>query len=201
MFKIAIFASGSGTNAENIARHFHDTTAGVRVVLALVNRKEAGVYQRMEKLGIPARHVPDSVWKENPAQVVEMLRQEGINMVVLAGFLRPVAPSIIKAVDGCMLNIHPSLLPKYGGKGMYGHKVHEAVMAAGDTKAGATVHMVTEEIDGGQIVQQGVVDILPGDTIEDVEAKVHEQEYLIFPQAISKIIETKDPAALGQKKN
>lgn len=183
MKNLAIFASGSGTNAENIANLFHQGNR-VRVAVVLCNRRQAGVYERMERLGVPVKYIPSSVWDSDPDQVLEALRPYHIDLVVLAGFMRKVHPAIVKAYEERMVNIHPSLLPAYGGKGMYGHHVHEAVIAAGEKKSGVTVHYVTDKMDEGAIVMQQSVDIAPGETPESLEAKIHEVEYSLYPRAI-----------------
>lgn len=183
MTRIAIFASGSGTNAENIARIFNEGSR-LNVSLVLVNRRNAGVIARMEPLGVPVEYVPNSVWDHDPAQVVRILKENRIDLVVLAGFMHYVAPEIVEAYRGRILNIHPSLLPKFGGKGMYGHYVHEAVIAAGEKESGVTVHYVTEECDGGEILLQRAVEVTPGDTAETLEAKIHPVEYQLYPEAI-----------------
>lgn len=186
-YKIAILASGSGTNAENIARYFAQSDVAV-VDVVLADRREAGVAARMQPLGIPTFYVPGSVWKADPAKIVEFLHRRNIDIVVLAGFLRYVAPEILRAFPGRVVNIHPSLLPKFGGKGMWGHKVHEAVIEAGETKSGPTVHFVSEVMDGGDILMQQEVPVLPDDTPETLETRVHEAEYELYPRAIEKLI-------------
>lgn len=191
MKKLAILASGSGTNAENIARLFHQGNR-IRVGVVLCNRKQAGVYERMQALGVPVVYMPNSSWDSDPDRVVETLRSYDPDLVVLAGFMRAVRPEIIEAFSGRVVNIHPSLLPAYGGKGMYGHHVHEAVIAAGEKKSGVTVHYVTEEIDGGEIVMQQEVDITPEDTPETLEAKIHPVEYDLYPRAIVKALDDLD---------
>lgn len=187
MENIAIFASGSGTNAENIVRTFAGGNR-IRVAVAVTDRKDAGVIGRMEALDIPVLYFPGKVWKEEPQQIVEALKPYDIDLVVLAGFLRKVADPIIEAYPGRMLNIHPSLLPAYSGKGMYGHHVHEAVIAAGEKQSGVTVHKVTSDLDSGEIVMQGILDIEPGETPETLEAKIHDIEYALYPRAIAKTL-------------
>lgn len=187
MKKLAIFASGSGTNAENIARLFHQGNR-IRVSVVLCNRKQAGVYERMQALGVPVVYMPNSSWDSDPERVIETLRPYEPDLLVLAGFMRAVRPEIIDAFGGRMVNIHPSLLPAYGGKGMYGHHVHEAVIAAGEKKSGVTVHYVTGEIDGGEIVMQEEVEITPDDTPSTLEAKIHPVEYDLYPRAIVKAL-------------
>lgn len=183
MKNIAIFASGSGTNAENIANLFHQGNK-IRVAVVLSNKKNAGVHARMEALGVPTVYLPNSVWDNEPETILNTLKPYNIDLIVLAGFMRTIRPSIIDAYNGRMINIHPSLLPAYGGKGMFGHHVHEAVIAAGEKQSGVTVHYVTPEIDGGDILMQQAVDILPSDTAESLEAKIHPVEYSLYPRAI-----------------
>lgn len=183
MKNLAIFASGSGTNAENIARLFHQGNR-VRVAVVLCNRRSAGVYDRMKAFGVPVIYIPSSTWDSAPQTVVDTLAPYNIDLVVLAGFMRTVRPEIINAYRDRIINIHPSLLPAYGGKGMYGHHVHEAVIAAGETKSGVSVHYVTDKIDGGEIIMQQSVEITPEDTPETLEAKIHPVEYSIYPRAI-----------------
>lgn len=187
MKKIAIFASGSGTNAENIARHFADSDKA-RVTLVLTNVRDAGVVGRMRALGIDTYYVPNSEWKGNPVNIADFLQTEGIDLVVLAGFMRKVDDVIVDRFRGRLLNIHPSLLPAYGGKGMYGRHVHEAVIAAGEKESGVTVHQVNEQMDEGEIVAQEKVSIDEGDTASTLEAKIHKVEYSIYPRAIEKVL-------------
>lgn len=188
MTNIAIFASGSGTNAENIARIFNEGSR-IRVALVVTNRRNAGVIARMEGLGVPVEYVPNSVWDNEPEKVVALMRDRGIDLIVLAGFMHFVSPVIVEAYRGRILNIHPSLLPAYGGKGMYGHYVHEAVVAAGEKESGVTVHYVTEEMDKGEIVMQERVEVTADDTPETLEAKIHPVEYSLYPRAIVKAVE------------
>lgn len=188
MTNIAIFASGSGTNAENIAHIFNDGSR-IRVALVVTNRRKAGVISRMEALKVPVEYVPNTVWDDDPGKVVELMRDRNIDLIVLAGFMHFVSPVIVEAFRGRILNIHPSLLPAYGGKGMYGHYVHEAVVAAGEKESGVTVHYVTEEMDKGEIVMQERVEVTPDDTPETLEAKIHPVEYSLYPRAIVKAVE------------
>lgn len=183
MHKIAIFASGNGSNAENIVRRFQDGNA-LRTVIVLSDKANAGVHARMKALGVESVTLPADVWNNRPAEVIDLLERHGVELVALAGFMRKVHPAIVEMYEGRMLNLHPSLLPKYGGKGMYGHHVHEAVIAAGEAQSGATVHYVTDVMDGGEILLQGRVDVSPEDTPASLEAKVHEVEFDIYPRAI-----------------
>lgn len=188
MKNIAIFASGSGTNAENIARIFNEGSR-LRVAVVLTNRRNAGVIERMKPLGVPVLYVPNSVWDNDPAEVVRILREYNTDIVVLAGFMHYVSPEIIAAYQGRIMNIHPSLLPAYGGKGMYGHYVHEAVVAAGEKESGVTVHLVTDEMDKGEIILQERLTLAENETPESLEAKIHPIEYDIYPRAIVRLLE------------
>lgn len=183
MKKIAILASGSGTNAENIVKIFHEGNK-IRVALVIANRAKAGVHQRMANLGVPTTTIQNNVWDNDPQQIVALLKENEIDLVVLAGFMHRVDSVIIEAFKNRIINIHPSLLPAYGGVGMYGHHVHEAVIANGEKQSGVTVHYVTEEIDGGEILMQQVIDLEEGETAESLEAKVHPVEYDLYPRAI-----------------
>ena len=182
MTNIAILASGNGTNAEHIARTFEGSRE-INVTIAVTNRADAGVIGRMNRLGISVEHVPDNVWRENPGEIVGLLRRHKVDLIVLAGFLK----YIIAAFPKRILNIHPSLLPAYGGPGMYGARVHRAVVEAGEKLSGVTVHFVSAEVDGGDIILQKSVELVPGETAESLEAKIHPLEYEIYPEAIARV--------------
>lgn len=188
MVNIAILASGSGTNAENITKIFNQGTR-LHVAIVITNREKAGVIERMQPLGVPVKYVPNDIWDNEPQQIVDILRAYEIELVVLAGFMHFVSPVIVDAYLGRILNIHPSLLPAYGGRGMWGHHVHEAVVAAGEKKSGVTVHYVTEEMDKGEILMQEEVELEEGETPESLEAKIHPIEYRLYPRAIVKAAE------------
>lgn len=189
MRKIAILASGAGTNAENIARHFADSDRA-RVTLVLTNVRDAGVVSRMANLGIDTFYVPNEQWSNDSSRIADFLESRGIAIVVLAGFMRRVAPELVERYRGRMLNIHPSLLPAYGGKGMYGRHVHQAVIAAGETRSGVTVHLLNEELDCGEIIAQESVDVTADDTPETLEAKIHPVEYELYPRAIEAVLDS-----------
>ncbi|HJE39066.1 MAG: phosphoribosylglycinamide formyltransferase [Candidatus Amulumruptor caecigallinarius] len=183
MRNIAVFASGSGTNAENIAKSFQADDAA-RVVVALANKADAGVHERMRNLRIPSLTFDNNVWAEHPEVVMDVLEGYHVDFVALAGFLRQVHPMLVGRYKGRMLNIHPSLLPKFGGRGMYGMRVHRAVIEAAEKESGATVHLVTDVMDDGDIVLQGRVDVSEDETPESLAAKVHEVEMDIYPRAV-----------------
>ncbi len=194
MKKIAILASGSGTNAENIARTFNEGNR-IRVDIVLTNREHAGVIERMNRLNVDTEYIPNRVWDEAPMRIVEMLQWRGIDLIVLAGFMHYVSPVILNAFPGRVINIHPSLLPRHGGKGMWGHHVHEAVLAAGDTESGVTVHYVTEEFDSGEILMQQKVPVFAEDTAATLEARIHKTEYELYPRAVVAALNRLDSAA------
>ncbi len=198
MYNIAILASGSGTNAENIAKTFNQGML-LRVRLVLTDHADAGVIDRMRPLGVETQYVKPSVWRNEPQQVVDILNAHGIDLVVLAGFMRFVSPVIVDAFPKRIINIHPALLPAYGGKGMWGHHVHEAVIAAGEKQSGVTVHYVDDKYDHGEIIMQDTVDITPEDTPQTLEQKIHRVEYSLYPRAIVEALrrldDKEEPAA------
>lgn len=195
MTNIAVFASGTGSNAVNLVKSFNSGNR-IRIDLCLTDRENAPVIEKMKELGVETIYFPRSVWKDDPRVILETLRRHDIRLIALAGFLCFLNEDIVNAYEGRILNIHPSLLPAYGGKGMHGANVHQAVIEAGETKSGATVHIVTKEIDAGPIVAQREVEVLPDDTPESLEAKVHEVEYLIFPEAVLKTVAALTPPAI-----
>ena len=190
MKRVAIFASGSGSNAENIANYFKGSDA-VEISLILANNPEAFVLERAKKLGIESVVVTGKEFRAAD-KVLEILKERNIDFIVLAGFLLLVPAKLIEAYPGKIVNIHPALLPKHGGKGMYGDHVHEAVVAAGDTESGITIHLIDERYDCGTTFFQATCPVLPTDTPHDVAEKVHALEYEHFPRVIEEIIATLD---------
>lgn len=182
--RIAIFASGNGSNAEEIIRHFQESS-DVSISLVLSNNPEAYVLKRAEKYHIPTRVFDRQTFRETE-QVLVWLTEVGITHIVLAGFLWLVPSYILEAYAGRIINIHPSLLPRHGGKGMYGMKVHEAVKAAGDSESGITIHLVDSNYDEGKVVFQITCPVLPSDSPKDIADKVHHLEYQHFPVIIEK---------------
>lgn len=183
---VAIFVSGSGTNCENIIRHFQGHT-DVVVALVLANKPDAQALARAERLGIATEVMPKAQFND-ATLLMPLLRRYGIDFIVLAGFLLMIPDFLIKAFPHRMVNLHPALLPKFGGRGMYGHHVHEAVKAAGESETGFTVHWVSGVCDGGEVIAQRKVALLPTDTADDIAAKEHELEMQHFPQIIDDII-------------
>lgn len=186
MKNIAIFVSGSGTNCENIIRHFSGHQQ-VNIALVLSNRADAYALVRAQRLGVPTAVVSKSEFN-NEKKMNSLLDSYHIDFIVLAGFLLMVPSFLIRRYDHRMLNIHPALLPKHGGKGMYGHHVHEAVKAAGDTETGMTVHWVSDVCDGGEIIAQFSTPLSPDDTPDDIAHKEHLLEMEHFPKVIEKTI-------------
>jgi phosphoribosylglycinamide formyltransferase 1 len=186
MKRIAIFASGSGSNAEQIGRYFTDRT-DVEVSLILTNNPTAGVIQRARKLHIPVVVFDRTLFYESN-RLVELLLNAGVDLVVLAGFMMQVPANLIDAYPNRMLNIHPALLPRFGGKGMYGHYVHEAVVAAGERQSGITIHYVNEAYDEGEIVYQATVELDPTDTPDEVSRKVQVLEHQHYPRIVDEVI-------------
>jgi len=182
MKRIVLFASGSGTNAQRIIEYFKDH-ATIEVVLVLSNKPKAQVLERATRLKVSAFSFNRTAFYDS-SQVLDLLKLNKPELIVLAGFLWLMPESIIKAFSGKIINIHPALLPAYGGKGMYGSHVHEAVVAAGEKESGITIHEVTEEYDKGSILFQAKTALTPEETPESLAAKIHELEYKHFPQVI-----------------
>jgi phosphoribosylglycinamide formyltransferase, formyltetrahydrofolate-dependent len=186
MIHIAIFASGSGSNAENIADYFSDS-ADIRVSLIISNKRDAYVHERAKKLGIPSYTFSKAEFDDGSI-VIDTLRAYHTDFIVLAGFLLRVSPSLLEAFPGRIVNIHPALLPRYGGKGMYGDKVHRAVVDAGEAESGITIHYVNENYDEGNIIFQASCEVQSEDTPDDVARKVHALEHEHFPQVIESVV-------------
>lgn len=186
MKNIAILASGDGSNAEAIAKYFCNSDY-VKVAAVLSNKENAGVHSRMKALEIPTFTFPRNEWN-NPDEILDLLNRLDIDLIVLAGFLCMIQPSIIEAYAGRIINIHPSLLPKYGGPGMWGHHVHEAVIAAQETESGITIHHVTNEVDGGEIIFQASCNVIKGDTPSTLAQRVHELEHTHYPKVIEQLL-------------
>ena len=194
MKKIAVFASGSGTNAQNIAEYFL-ASGDITVSLILANKPDAYVLERAKKLGIPSIVFSRKEFYESEI-ILETLQKNKIDFIVLAGFLWLIPDYLLNAYSRKIINIHPALLPKYGGKGMYGDIVHQAVISSGDKKTGITIHFVNDHYDEGEIIFQDSFDILPGDTAESIASKVHKLEYKHFPRVIEETIRKVDSSPL-----
>lgn len=184
--RIAIFASGSGSNAQKIMEHFkYSSDAEVAIVLS--NNPEAYVLQRADNFEIPT-HIFDRHEFYYTDSMVELLKRLNIDLVVLAGFLWLVPQNLLTAFPNKIINIHPALLPKFGGKGMYGDHVHKAVMAAGEEEHGITIHFVNENFDEGEIIYQAKFKIEPGDTLEQIKFKGQQLEHQHYPKVIENLL-------------
>ena len=185
---IAIFVSGGGTNCENLIKHFADSD---RVCCALVvsNKTDAYALVRAERMNVPTV-VVNKAQLNTPEVMLPMMKENGIDFIVLAGFLPLVPEYLIEAFPRRIVNLHPALLPKFGGKGMWGHHVHEAVKAAGETETGMTVHYVTPVCDGGEIIAQFRTPLSPTDTVDDIAEKEHQLEMAHFPQIVEQVLNT-----------
>jgi phosphoribosylglycinamide formyltransferase-1 len=186
MRNIAIFASGSGTNAENIIKYF-STNNYVRVRLVLSNKREAYVLKRAESLGVDTVFFDRSGLYEEE-KVINLLSHYAIDFVVLAGFLWLIPDNILEIYKGRIINIHPALLPKYGGKGMYGDKVHKTVIANNEKESGITIHYVNKFYDAGDIIFQTRCNVLPDDTYDSLAERIHSLEYKYYPMVIEKLM-------------
>lgn len=186
MKNIAIFASGSGTNAENIVRYFANSE-NVKVAVVLSNNRNVGVHGRVNRLGVPSFVFSREEFIAG-VPILEKLAEYKVCFIVLAGFMSKISDVILQAFPGKIVNIHPALLPKYGGKGMYGMHVHEAVVKAGERESGITIHYINEHYDEGAIIFQASCPVSPSDTPEEVAAKVHALEYAHYPCVIESLL-------------
>lgn len=187
MKHIAIIASGAGTNAENIIRYFsNDNRAKVSLVLS--NRSQAKVLERAAALGVDAFFFDRSQFYDT-GEVLMMLQRRDTDLLVLAGFLWLVPAAVIEAYRGRIINIHPALLPRFGGKGMYGERVHRAVLDAGCSESGITIHYVNEQYDSGDIIFQARCPVLPDDDMHSLAERVHALEYEHYPAVIGGLID------------
>ena len=183
---IAIFVSGGGTNCENIIRYFKDSEE-VCTALVISNKAGAPAVGKALRLGVPVQVVSKAELNDEEV-MMPLLRQYAVNFIVLAGFLPLIPDFLVEAYPRRIVNIHPSLLPKYGGKGMWGHHVHEAVKAAGETETGMTVHWVTPVCDGGEIIAQYRVALHPEDTADTIAEKEHVLEMKYYPLVIQRVL-------------
>ncbi len=188
MINIAVFVSGNGSNAENIVRYFaHSPLARVRLIVS--DNPGAYALERARNLGVESVVIEKSLWRGRGDVPLELMRARGIDYIVLAGFLSLVPAELVREYEGRMINVHPALLPAYGGKGMYGDRVHRAVIEAGERESGITIHEVNERFDEGAVLAQYRVPVADDDTPETLAAKVHALEYEYFPKCIEKCIE------------
>jgi len=186
MKKLAIFASGAGSNAQKIIDRFRNH-AIIKVSLIACNRPDAGVIGIAERKGVPVLMIERDRFTKGDAYIGE-LEQAGIDVIVLAGFLWKIPARLVETFRGRILNIHPALLPAHGGKGMYGKHVHEAVIASGDLKSGITIHLVDELYDHGAPVFMAEIPVMPGETPDTLAVRIHELEHRYFPSVIEKFV-------------
>lgn len=184
--RIAIFASGSGSNAQKIMEHFK-RNADAEVVLILTNNPQAYVLQRADNFEIPS-HIFSRKEFYHTDDVINLLKNLQVDLIVLAGFLWLVPASLLAAFPNKIINLHPALLPKYGGKGMYGDNVHKAILEAGEEESGITIHFVNAEFDEGEIIHQSRFKIEPGDNLEMVKFKGQQLEHQHFPKVIENLL-------------
>jgi phosphoribosylglycinamide formyltransferase-1 len=184
--RIAIFASGTGSNAVNFINYFKNHES-VEVALVLSNNNEAPVLQKAESLGIETIAITNSAAAKGPF-MISLLSSYNIHFIVLAGYLRLIPSELIAEYEGNIVNIHPSLLPKYGGKGMYGGKVHRAVIDNNEKESGITIHMVNEVYDEGEVVFQAKVEIDENETPESLAQKIHKLEHEHFPKVVEGLL-------------
>ena len=187
MINAAIFASGEGTNAENIIRHFTNVPR-IKIKLVITNRDDAGLVARAEKHKKNVQIIGKEALNNYSDKIVEFLKTEKIDLIILAGFLLKIPEAFIKAFPDKIVNIHPALLPKYGGKGMYGMNVHKAVIDNKEAESGISIHFVNEEYDKGKIILQQKCKVDANDTPESLAQKVRALEHEYFPKAIEKLL-------------
>ncbi|MVM29506.1 phosphoribosylglycinamide formyltransferase [Spirosoma sp. HMF4905] len=186
MKRLVLFASGSGSNAEKIADYFAGNTE-VEISLIVSNNPKAGVIERARRLHIPVL-LFDRTTFYNTNRITQLLLNQSVDLIVLAGFMWLMPGDLVRAFPNKIINIHPALLPKFGGKGMYGHFVHEAVVAAGETESGITIHYVNEHYDEGQIIFQANCPVAPTDTPDDVAKKVQILEHEHYPRITAEVL-------------
>ncbi len=187
MINAAIFASGEGSNAENLMTHFAKDPR-IRIKLVVTNKDNAGVVARAEKHKKIVQIISKEALSNYTEKIIEFLRSEKIDLIILAGFLLKIPEALVKAFPNKIVNIHPSLLPKYGGTGMYGSHVHKAVIQNKETESGITVHFVNEEYDKGKIILQAKCAVDTNETPETLALKIHDLEYNYFPKAIETLL-------------
>lgn len=183
---LAIFASGAGSNAQKIIDHFRDSRQ-VDVALIICNKPGAGVLTIADRENIPSVIIEKERFFRGDTYL-PVLQQHGIDFIILAGFLWKLPQPLIEAFPNKIVNIHPALLPKYGGKGMYGHHVHEAVLAAGEKESGITIHYVDRHYDNGDIIFQATCPVLPADTADTLAQRIHQLEHMHYPRVIGEVV-------------
>ena len=188
MKKLAIFASGNGSNAQNITEHFKGSKNGC-ISLIISNKPDAYVLERASALGVPTAVLPrEQLTAENPVELLSLLEANGIDYIILAGYLLKIPAALVEAYPGRIINIHPALLPKFGGKGMYGRHVHQAVIDSAETESGITIHLVDSNYDSGSTLFQATCPVLPYDTADSLAERIHTLEKEHFARIIEEYI-------------
>jgi len=190
--RLAVFCSGTGSNFKYLHTAIAERPLDAEIVLCISNRSQCGAMEYARENGIAAVHISEkqfASYDEFVASMLDALHEHDIEAIMLAGYMRKVPDAVVAAYPDRMLNIHPALLPKFGGEGMYGIHVHTAVLAAGETESGATVHMVNEEYDKGRIVLQERVPVRSGDTPETLAERVLACEHRLYPAALEKLLD------------
>ena len=187
---LGVLASHGGTNLQAIIDSCRSDAIDAEVRVVISNNSRSLALERARRAGIPVSHLSGRT-HPNPGQldeaITETLRRHGVQVVALAGYMRMLGPRTLDSYRNRILNVHPALLPKFGGRGMYGERVHEAVLASGDSVSGVTIHLVDEEYDRGPVVAQTQVPVLPGDTPDTLAARVLEQEHILYTKTIQRI--------------
>ncbi len=187
MINVAIFASGEGTNAENLFTYFANDTR-IKIKLVITNKEDAGIVARAKQHKKTVQIVSKQALQNYTHQLIEFLNVENINLIVLAGFLLKIPREFVSAFPNKIINIHPSLLPKHGGKGMYGNNVHQAVLTNNESESGITIHFVNEEYDKGEIILQAKCEVTLHDTVETLATKIRKLEFDNLPKAIEQFL-------------
>jgi phosphoribosylglycinamide formyltransferase 1 len=185
-YNVAILASGSGTNAENLVNYFRKST-DIAVSVIISNKSDAFVLQRAARLEVPSEVISGKQWQDI-SSVSQIFDKHQVDFLILAGYLLLIPSWVVAKYPGKIINVHPALLPKYGGKGMYGDFVHNAVIDAGDDKSGITIHLVNEHYDEGDIIFQKECPVFENDTPETLAQRIHQLEYQYFPEVVEKVI-------------
>ena len=185
MFRLALFASGSGTNVQNICEYFQNHNS-IKPIIVLSDKKDAYVLERAKHLNVKSEHF--NFISTSSEDLLAKIKDHKVTHIILAGYLRLVPSKIIKTFKNKILNIHPSLLPKFGGKGFYGHHVHKSVLESNELESGITIHLVNEKYDEGKILFQKSTPIFNNDDIESLSSRIHNLEYKYYPQIIEKYL-------------
>ena len=184
---VAMFASGAGSNAEAIIEYSRRKDSVYKVEVILTNKEQAGIYSVANRLNIPIVHVTDP---QDASNILEMLQKKQVQVIALAGYMRLLPAEVVRAFDGRIINIHPSLLPDYGGQGMYGNNVHMAVFNDKKPYTGITIHLVDEQYDSGKMLCQSRISIIDCNSVENISEKVRKVEHEVYPLMLNQLCKT-----------